>query len=172
MSLVKRGPGRPSKYARPARPVTVTLPEEVLARLHAVDADLGRAIVAVVERNGGPGGGSVRHAETIHYGRRSVIVVTPVKALKRLRGVQLVPVGKGRALISLEAPRSVAHFELQVRDAAERTGAQGADAQTLAALARILRTARATRGLRLHERTIIVLESSRRHRRAAARAAD
>src|SRR5262249_50565490 len=42
--------GRPPKYGRPSRPVTVTLPEDVLSRLHRVDADVGRAIVTLVER--------------------------------------------------------------------------------------------------------------------------
>ena len=48
---LKAGPGRPRKFGRPSRPVTVTLPDDVLGRLHAVDNDLGNAIVRVVSGN-------------------------------------------------------------------------------------------------------------------------
>ena len=49
MSMVRRGPGRPRKYGRASRAVTVTLPDDVIARLGAIDADLGQAIVAAVK---------------------------------------------------------------------------------------------------------------------------
>ena len=54
MHKLKHGPGRPSKYGRPSRAVTVTLPEDVLDGLEAIDADLGRAIVRLAERPGAP----------------------------------------------------------------------------------------------------------------------
>ena len=50
MDVERRGPGRPHKFGRPSRAVTVTLPEDVIGRLSAIDVDLGRAIVAVVQR--------------------------------------------------------------------------------------------------------------------------
>jgi len=50
--LATQGRGRPKKYGRPARAVTVTLPEDILATLNAADTDLGRAIVKLVERRG------------------------------------------------------------------------------------------------------------------------
>jgi len=50
--LATQGRGRPKKYGRPARAVTVTLPEDILATLNAADTDLGRAIVKFVERRG------------------------------------------------------------------------------------------------------------------------
>ena len=49
--MQQQGRGRPSKYGRPARAVTVTLPEDVLARLTAVHADVGSAIVSLVEKS-------------------------------------------------------------------------------------------------------------------------
>ena len=52
MELIKHGPGRPRKFGRPSRAVTVTLPEDVLTRLGVLDTDLGRAIVTLVERRG------------------------------------------------------------------------------------------------------------------------
>src|SRR5438046_9961943 len=99
MDVERRGPGRPHKFGRPSRAVTVTLPEDVIARLSAIDVDLGRAIVAVVQR-GRLRPAAKRPAELERYGSRSVIVVPPGKALRQLAGVQLVPPGRNRPLMS------------------------------------------------------------------------
>jgi hypothetical protein len=164
MSLVRHGPGRPTKYGRASRAVTVTLPEDVIARLTAIDVDLGRAIVALAERGAPKRARPTRPAEIASYGNHAVIVVTPVKALKRLAGVQLVPVGNGRALIALDRSHSIPGLELQIGDAIERNGVNAAERRALKAVADILRRTRRSRGVSLEERMIIVLESSRRHR--------
>jgi hypothetical protein len=147
----------------------MTLPEDVLTRLGALDIDLGRAIVALVERNGAARVRALRTvepAEIAHYGSRGVIIVTPVRALKRIAGVQLVPTGNGRALIALDHPHSIPQLELGVRDALERGDVSERERQTLKALADILRQTRSSRVISLEERTIIVLESKRQRRRS------
>src|SRR4051812_35309425 len=121
MEMIKHGPGRPRKYGRPSRAVTVTLPDDVLTRLSGIDADLGRAIVAVVERSRTPAH-AIKPAEITTYGNHAVIIVSPVPALKRIEGVQLVPIGNGRALISLERTHSIPEFELELGDALARQG--------------------------------------------------
>src|SRR5262245_41219240 len=141
MHLVRRGPGRPRKFGRPSRPVTVTLPEDVIAHLSEIDADLGQAIVSVLARRRRSRPHAPRLAELASYGNRAVIVVAPFNALKRLAGVQLVPIGNNRALISLEAPMSVAKLELDVRDALERHPIGRLERQALKAVADILRDA-------------------------------
>ncbi len=152
------------KYGRASRAVTVTLPEDVLVRLGAVDTDLGRAIVALTERHGKPRARPVRQAEIATYGNHAVIIVNPARELKRLPGVQLVPIGNGRALISLARPNSVPQLELDLRDAIERGEATGAEQQTLEAIADILRQSRQSRRVAIEERVIIVLEAKRRRR--------
>ena len=166
MNLLKHGRGRPRKYGRQSRAVTLTLPEDVLARLSAMDADVGRAIVTLVERKGHtrPRHRTTRSAELSSYGKHAVIVVTPVKALKRLGGVQLVPIGNGRALIALDHLYSIPQLEVDIRDALAQNGARGPERETLEAVAAILRHARLAKGVSLEERTIIVLESKRRRR--------
>ena len=154
--------GRPSKYGRPARAVTVTLPEDVLDRLASVHADVGSAIVSVVERKLPARVEPIAPAEIARYGRRAVIVVTPVRALRRLKGVQLVPIGDGRALISLDPSHSPSGLELQVRDAIDSGDAKGHERDTLESIAEILRNARASRDQSLEARTIIVLETRAR----------
>lgn len=153
--------GRPPKYGRPSRAVTVTLPEDVLVRLNAVNADLGRAIVAVAERDRPARRPPTRAAEIAAYGRHAVIIVTPLKALKRLPGVELVPVGNGRCLISLDRTSSIPQLELAIRDAIEQTDGARPERDALLAIADLLRQARVERGITLQERTIIVLESRR-----------
>jgi hypothetical protein len=142
--------------------VTVTLPEDVIERLGTIDADLGRAIVTLAERSTVKKRSPARPAEIASYGKHAVIVVTPVGALKRLAGVQLVPIGNGRALIALERSQSIPGLELQIGDLLERNGVSAAERKALGAIADILRHTRRSRGVSLQERMIIVLESARR----------
>ena len=90
--LHKPGRGRPRKFGRSAKSVTLTLPHDVIERLGAMNTDLGRAIVSLVERTPGKPRRTRPPAEVATYGNRSVILVTPVRALTKLLGVQLVPV--------------------------------------------------------------------------------
>lgn len=159
----RAGPGRPHKYGRPSRAVTLSLPEDVIDRLATIGGnDLGRGIVALAERHA-PSPAARGPAEIESYGKRAVIVVTPVRALRRLSGVQLVPIGGGRALISLDHPHLLPELELNIRDAIERSAA-GAERKALEAIAAILRRAREAHSITLEERTIIVLQSKRRRR--------
>jgi len=167
---VKHGPGRPMKYGRASRAVTLTLPEDVIERLQALDEDLGRAIVALAERqirSRRVGAARLHRPEVAAYGNHAVIVVHPGKPLRRLPGVQLVPIGSGRALISLAPHYSVQQLELDLRDTIDRADTPVAERDTLTALAEILRDSRRSRRVTLEERTIIVLESKRSRRKAA-----
>lgn len=162
LASVRLGPGRPRKFSRPSRPVTVTLPEDTLTRLATIDDDLARAIVAVVDRHRTSRTRTRPLAEVASYGSHAVIVVTPIKALKRLTGVELVPIGNGRALISLSHSRSIAQLELDMRDLLDRSDVSTLERRTLEAIADILRSARASRSISLEERMIIVLENKKR----------
>jgi hypothetical protein len=164
--LVAQGRGRPQKYGRPARAVTVTLPEDILATLSAADADLGRAIVKLVERRPKMLRASRKPAEIASYGGKSVIVVPEARSLRKLPGVQLVPIGAGRCLIALEPPYSIPQLELDIRDLLTHKRVHVSERKTLDAVADILRTARVSRDVIPEQRTIIVLEA-RRSRRSA-----
>ncbi len=148
--------GRPQKFGRPAHAVTVTLPEDTLAVLKSVDADVGLAIVRVVDQVKSR---RRRPAVTLaRYGNHAVIVVTPVRALKRLPGIELVPIAGERAIIALTEPMTVAQFELRVQDALEMKGLHADERETLRHLTDILRDARRSGHTALTSRTIIVLE--------------
>jgi len=158
------GRGRPRKYGRPSSAVTLTLPDDVLARLRSFDIDLGRAIVTLVERRPAVRK-ALQPAEISSFGNHGVIVVKPVKALERIPGVELVPIGNGRCLISLVPPHSIPQLELDIRDVIARGDASDPQYGTLEAIAEILRSARASGQTLPQERTIIVLESKKNRRR-------
>jgi hypothetical protein len=104
-------------------------------------------------------------AELTRYGDAAVIVITPVEALRRIPGVTLVPLPDGRALISLEGALTTPDFELSVRDVLdENRDMEVKDRSTLASIVEILKTARRTPGISVRQRSIIVLQMTRRAR--------
>jgi hypothetical protein len=155
--------GRPRKFGRPARSVALTLPLDVIARLERHDSDLARAIVALAARTK-PARAAAVEADLSRYGRRAVIVVNPSRTLRRIPGVELVPLPSGRALISLERSVSPEAFELRLRDALD-AGVAEADRAGLRQVIQVLSDARRGRAVRLQTRTILVLESVRARRK-------
>ena len=151
--------GRPRKFPAPSRAVTLTLPENVIAALTAVDADLSLAVAQVMqpriaERPHAP-------AERSVFGRSAVIVVHPSRRLERQIGVELVPLPDGRALISFDHPMTIPEIELMLRDAIDRGELPSDDRRTFVAIADILSSTRRSERLTLRQRSIIVLEASR-----------
>jgi hypothetical protein len=165
LKLLPARRGRPQKFGRPSRAVTVTLPEDIIDALSDLDDDLSRAVVRLAQ----PLTEHVPHpaAELKKYGDSAVIIVRPFGALTRIPGVTLVPLPDGRALISLDETLSIQEFELRIRDAVEDLeGLERGEHAALKAIRDILRSARQTKGLTVHQRSIIVLQSTR-HRRIA-----
>jgi hypothetical protein len=156
--------GRPQKFGRPSRAVTITLPEDVIDALARIDVDLGRAVVQLAQ--------PLVHdvsprpaAELANFRDSAVIVIKRLRALERIPGVTLVPLPDGRALISLDETMSVYEFELKLRDVIEETGREDADERAaLEAIGEILKAARTNKHIEVHPRRIIVLQSTR-HRR-------
>jgi hypothetical protein len=157
--------GRPRKFNAPSRAVTLTLPEQVLGTLSAVDHDVSRAIVRLTHRE------AARRphppAELVRFGRRAVIVVSPTRTLEERTGVFLVPIPDGRALMSFDDSISVATLELKVRDALDSKKLSADDRRIFQSVHEVLRAARTDGAVLLHERKIIVLESRPRRSRNA-----
>lgn len=158
--------GRPRKFNAPSRAVTLTLPEQVLGTLSAVDGDVSRAIVRLTHRQ------AARRphppAELVRFGRRAVIVVSPTRTLEERTGIFLVPIPDGRALISFDDSITIASFELKVRDALDDRTLSSGDRRIFESVHHVLRTARTGEQLVLHERKIIVLESRARKNRSGS----
>jgi len=149
--------GRPRKFNRPARAVTLTLPEDTIATLKAIDRDISRAVVRAVE----PLAGDSRRAsaELATFGDRAVIIVTPTRAIKERTGADLVPLPDGRALVSFASNLSASQFELRLRDALGDGTLSPDDRETFESLVEILSGTRQRGGGAIHERSIMVLEA-------------
>ena len=156
--------GRPRKFTGPSRPITLTLPVDTIEALAAVDADLSRAIVRLVQPEVGRPHAA---AELSRFGRRAVIVVNASRALERRTGVDLVPLPDGRALISFEETTTPAALELRIEDALEDPGLPAPDRLIFEAILEILKSARRSGDVALLRRNIIVLEGRRPSRPAA-----
>ena len=149
--------GRPRKFTTPARPVTVTLPEQVIEALASVDTDLGRAIVRLAQ----PVLSDRPHApaELATFGRHSMIVVHPSRSLERRTGVELLHLPDGRALIAFDQTGTVAALELVLKDALEERDLPESDRETFEAIGEILKTARRSDRVNVLQRNVIVLET-------------
>ena len=165
MSIIDVRRGRPRKFSRPARTVTVTLPDDVLERLARVDADLGRAIVRLAQSH--EPAAALSAIEVAAFGSRAVILVPPSRTLAALPGVELVPIGDGRALIALDEQVSEEAFELMIRDALDNGSLRPADRDLFQAIAATLREARGE--TRVNARRILVLHARPSNGRLARR---
>ncbi len=148
--------GRPRKFAEPSRPVTLTLPENVIEALEGIDHDLSRAVVRlaqskVAQRPHAP-------AELVTFGRRAVIAVHPTKTLEQRTGVVLVPLADGRALISFDESMTPARLELTIQDALDDHDLPEEDGRIFESIRDVLREARRSPAVALRPQHIIVLE--------------
>lgn len=149
--------GRPRKFNRPARAVTLTLPEDTIATLKLIDRDISRAVVRAVEplANGQPR----PPAELATFGDLAVIIVLPSRALRERTGADLVPLPDGRALVAFGDHLTASQFELKLRDALSDHALDQADRDTFESLVEILSGTRQRVGAGVHERSIMVLQA-------------
>ena len=159
-SVSGRRRGRPQKFGRPARLVAVTLPNDVVAWLESLDADVARAIVRLhdetLDRKPLRPGPTPPAAELVDVGEgRALIVVTP-SLVRGLAGVAAIPFGKGRAFLALEPTWTMADLELSVMDALERGAMDAGNRDALAEFREQLRGWRTDQSIALEPRAIIV----------------
>lgn len=161
-----RGRGRPPKFGKRARPVTISLPEDLLERMRAEQVDLGRAIVELFDRTAASGKDSP--VQLVEFGRGALILVPPASALRRVPGIELIPLAGGRALIALDQPMSTSDLELALSDALAGGDFTAGDRAVLADVVGVLRDARRSPTAVLRQRTIIIVERTQgiRHRRS------
>jgi hypothetical protein len=151
--------GRPRKFSRPSRGVTLTLPTDVIAALEEIDTDLSVAVVRLAQRML-PENQNAR-AELINYGGRAIIIVPRSQLLKDRTGVELVPITDGRALMAFDNKLSVSQLELRIGDALADPAIEGGDRAMFEGLAEILKDARRSARVEVRQRNIIVLQTTR-----------
>ncbi len=159
IALPKRG--RPPKFGRPARLITLTLPDDVVAWLASVDRDLGWAVVKLHERSSrARQGRPVQVADLVQLpGQRALILVQP-EPFKNLNGVSVIPLADGRGLLALDAGRGVSDLELAVIDRLDAKTLSTEEREALSHLRLLLRQWR-QEGVRFESRSIIVAHRGR-----------
>jgi hypothetical protein len=147
--------GRPRKFFRPSRAVTVTLPDDVIAALQSVNPDLSLAVATVVPAMTATEPPPL--AELVSGDGQTVIVIPPNRALQERAGVELVPLPDGRALIAFDKTLSASHIELRLADAMADPSLSGEDRAVFEGIAEILRRTRRDSESALDQRNILVL---------------
>jgi hypothetical protein len=161
MKIARGKRGRPSKFGRPGQVVALTLPEEVVAGLRRIDADVGWAVVRLYEREArrAPGPRPERAvAELVRIAERRSLIVVNRAEFSRLPGVTIVPVSASRAFLALAPGLGVSDLELVVGDRLEDSAIDERERKALTRLRAQLRRWRRDRGLRFHTRAIIEVE--------------
>ena len=125
--------GRPPKFGRPARLITVTLPDDVIEALKAVHPDPAWAIVRLCERARPRPAKPIAHAELVQLPNRRALIMVNVEALGRLPGVAGILLSDGRGFRrSSRAGRR--RSELAVIDRLDSLGVPRAERAALQAL--------------------------------------
>ena len=159
MSPTRRG--RPSKFGRPSQVVALTLPEDVLRGLRKVHADVGWAIVSLLEKSparpSDQSGVLPDVALVTIADRRSLIVVNRA-VFRRLPGVSIIPLHDDRAFLALEDGHGMSDLEVAVIDSLDDHTVDGRERKALQSLRTQLRRWRQDRTLRFHAKSIIVVE--------------
>ena len=160
--MPKAARGRPLKFGRPARPIALTLPEDVIDALRDMDPDLARAVVSLVTTHAAaPARQRKRRVvDVAPVGRRRALIVVNPNSIPSLPGCALMPIGKDRAFIALEPGRALADLELAVIDELGRPGITARHRRGLLTLRRSLRRWRRDSRVGVYERSILVLEGA------------
>jgi hypothetical protein len=168
MKVARGRRGRPPKFGRPGQVVALTLPEEVVAGLKRIDADLAWAVVRLYEREARrapPPHAERAVAALVRVAERRSLIVVDRAEFTRLPGVTMVPVSATRAFLSLEPGLGMNDLELAVSDRLEDAHVDDREQKALTRLRAQLRRWRRDRGLRFHTRAIIEVEQVPQARR-------
>jgi hypothetical protein len=158
MATATRRRGRPPKFHQRGRPVTVTLPENTLARLAAIDPDRSRAIVKAADAAMATQQDGVSLPELVEVapGIR-VILVGPTRCLRRIEWLRLFEVAPFRYLLIIPSGTSVDSLELAVIDLLENLSDDDPlERETLEKLRRLIGTLR--RGAEVSKAELLLVE--------------
>jgi len=109
--------GRPPKFPEPRHPVTMTLPERILTQLAEIDPDRACAVVKVTDAVAGTGKGHFKPVELIEMAPgKSLIVVGPSRALKRIPWLKTIEITPTRFLLTVPSGTSIEALEVALRD--------------------------------------------------------
>lgn len=150
--------GRPLKFGRPTRPLSVSLPADVIAWLETIDPDPAWAVVTLFEKAKSRQAGQARPlAELVQLpGQRALILVAP-DAFDGLDSVSVIRLSDGRGFLALQEGKGYADLELAVVDKLDAPGVSPERRQVLSQIRKQLRDWRQS-GLQFESRSILVVE--------------
>ena len=159
MSSTGANRGRPLKFGRPTRPLSISLPDDVIEWLESLDPDPAWAIVTLFDKaraRNAPGTPRVP-AELVQLpGKRALIPVAP-DVFDGLQGVSVIRLSDGRGFLALQAGKGYADLELAVVDEIDAPGVTSERRRALAEIRKMLRDWRQS-GLVFESRSILVVE--------------
>lgn len=147
------------KFGRPTRPLSVSLPDDVIAWLETLDADPAWAIVGLFEkaRSRQTHAPPRALAELVQLpGKRALILVAP-DVFDGLDGVSVIRLSDGRGFLALQPGKGYADLELAVVDKLDAPGVTPERRQVLTQIRKLLRDWRQS-GLVFESRSILVVE--------------
>ena len=155
----KCGPkgGRPSKFAEPSRPITVTLPDRILNRLVEVDADRALAIVKAVEAVLGEAPTRTEMVRELRFDKdETLLTVADNRLLRSISWLTMIEIAPGHHLLSLQKGISIEKLEVTLCDLLDaHPEASISERRTLERLVECIRTPRRNRALRTEEILVI-----------------
>ena len=95
----------------------MTLPERILDQLAEIDPDRTRAVVKVTEAVAGTGKGKFKPVELVEMAPgKSLIVVGPSKALRKIPWIKLIEIARTRYLLTIPSGTPIEALEVALRD--------------------------------------------------------
>jgi hypothetical protein len=112
--------GRPPKFQEPRRPITVTLPENTLARLAAIHPDRAHAIVKAAEAAMPRDAKRHKRVELVEVmPGLGIILVGPSRYLQKIKWLRLVELAPMRFLLIIPSGTPVDSLEVAIIDLLE-----------------------------------------------------
>lgn len=150
--------GRPRKFEGPSRVVTLTLPEETIARLQSINEDRAKAIVMATEIAAPPEGASEAMVDLIQVAPNLGMIMVPCHdCLKSIPDLRLVQAAPNRWLILLSSGTPLSDIEIALADQLETRGKHSAgDHQIIAQLLQHIRSYR--RSKRVEKAEVLLVE--------------
>ena len=158
--------GRPSKFDEPSRPVTMTLPDRILARLREIDGDRARAVVKAVEAVLGSDRAPRESVAEMRVAEdESLLVVSDNRFLRSIPWLSLLEVGPGRFLLSLQDGVQIEKLEVTLEDLIETDASVGeADRAFLRTLLDRIRAPRRSQTVRSEQILVVRMTDGVRQR--------
>ncbi len=152
--------GRPPKFSEPCHPVTMTLPQRILDRLADIDPDRTRAVVKVTEAVAGMNSERFKPVELAEMAPgKSLIVVGPVRSLKRIPWLKPIEIAPARYLLTVPSGTPIEALEVHLRDLSHEPEIQedGQESAVLQELLNLIGQQRRTR--RLSKAEILIVDT-------------